>query len=119
VDTSRHRAAWHDPLHWLSGYLGNEVVVAVVVQERDLFPFSDSCDQQVGEAHSPDPPAVPQHGLHVKRPMPVLIMGRQPLVALLAVGPDQIKLSGTPSRPAELKFDHTARRDEPRLDKRT
>jgi len=51
--------------------------------------------------------------------MPVLNMGSQPLVAVLAVGSDQIKLSGTASRPGEFKFDHTARRDYPRLDKRT
>src|SRR5271166_5676812 len=43
-------AAWHDPSHWLSGYCGNEVVVAVVVQERDLLSFRHGGDQQIGEA---------------------------------------------------------------------
>ena len=45
----RHRAAWHYPLHWLCGDLGDEVVVAVVVQECDLLEYYDGGDQQVEE----------------------------------------------------------------------
>ncbi len=43
-----HRAAWHYPLGWLSGDFGDEVVVAVVMQERDSFSFGDGGNQQVG-----------------------------------------------------------------------
>ena len=105
-------------MHWLSGDLCNEVAIAVIVHERDVFSFGDGCDQQVGEADCPDPPAAPQLGLHRQRAMPVLIMGGQPLVALFAICPDQIKLSGIACGPAELKFDHAAGGDEPCLDKR-
>jgi hypothetical protein len=104
VRALRHGAAWHDPLHWLAGDLGYEVVVTVVVQERDLLPFGHSGYQQVGEADCPDLPFAPQRGLHVQRAMPVLIMGRQPLVAFFPVGSDLVKLSGRTCRPAELEL---------------
>ena len=44
VHASRHAAPWHYPLHWLPGDLCDEVIVAVVMQERDLLPFRDSGD---------------------------------------------------------------------------
>jgi len=55
-------------LHWLCRDLGYEVIVAVVMQERDVLPFGDSGDQQVWKADCHDLPAVPLHGLHIKRP---------------------------------------------------
>src|SRR5580698_8467760 len=119
VHASRHRAARHDPLHRLAGDLGYEIVVAVVMQKRDKLPFSDSGDQQVGKPDCPDPSRAPQHGLHVQRAMPVLITGRQPLVAFLPISSDLVKLSARASRPAKLELDHTAGRYQPGLDQRT
>jgi hypothetical protein len=50
---SRHSSAGHDPLHWMAGDLGNEVVVAVVVQERDLFPLSDNTAEVIPDSNLP------------------------------------------------------------------
>ena len=113
-----HGAALHDPLHWLSGHPGDEIVVAVVVQQRDTFPFGDCGDQQVREADGPDPSGAPQRGLHVQCTMPVLIMGGQPLIARVPVRPDLVELSARARRPAELKLDDTAGCDQPGLDER-
>jgi hypothetical protein len=88
-------------LHWLPGDLGYQVVVAVEMQERDLLAFGDSRDEQVGKADRPDSAATPQPGLRLKRTMPVLVMSDKPLVAFLAVSPDQVKLGTAARRPAE------------------
>jgi len=91
---SRHAASRHYPLHQLSSDIGDEVVVAVVRRERDLLSFSDGCNQQVGEAHCPDSPGAPQHRLHVKGAMPVLLVDRQPLIAFFAVSSDLCRIVG-------------------------
>jgi hypothetical protein len=80
-------------LHSLSADLGDEVVVAVVMQECDLLPLCYRRDEQAGKADCPDPAAAPQRGLNLQRTPPVLIMGRQPLVTFGPVGSDQVKLS--------------------------
>jgi hypothetical protein len=108
---SRHGASRHHPLHWLSGYPGYQVVVAVVMKEGDSFPLRDSCNQQVGKADSPDPAAVPQLRLHIKRAMPVFVVGCEPLVACFPVSSDKVKLIAIACRPAQLELDDTARRD--------
>ena len=60
----------------------------------------------------------PQGPLHFERAMPVLNMGSQPFVVFDAVGSDEVELSATASRPAELELDDTAGRDKPGLDER-
>jgi hypothetical protein len=111
-------AAWHDPSHWLFGDCGDEVVVAVIVQERDLLSFSHGGDQQIGKADCPHMPGAPQHALHLKGAVPVLVVGGQPFVAFFSVGSDLVELGTVARRPAELRFDDTARRYQAGLNQR-
>ena len=39
------RSAGHDPLRWLPGDVRDEVVVGVVMQDSDAFPFGHGGDQ--------------------------------------------------------------------------
>jgi hypothetical protein len=66
----------HDPAHWLSGDARDQVVVAVVMQHGDTFPFGHGRDQEVREADRPDLPAVPQPGLDIEGPPPVCDLTR-------------------------------------------
>jgi hypothetical protein len=74
-------------LHRLSGDLRDQFVITVVVQDSDMFSLGHCRDRQVGQAGRPHAPATPQGGLDVKRTPPVLIVGGQPLIASVAVGP--------------------------------
>ena len=47
-------------MRWLHGDVRDEVVVGVVMQDGDPFPFGHGGDQQVGEADCPDLSAAPQ-----------------------------------------------------------
>src|ERR1700733_14512931 len=93
---SGNRSARYDPLHRLAGDLRDQLVVTVVVQDGDTFPFGHCRDQQVGQADRPHAPAAPQGSLDVKRAPPVLIMGGQPLIARVAVGPLLVELPAAP-----------------------
>lgn len=46
---SGHGSALHYPLHWLPCDLRYEVVVTVLVQERDLLPFGDGAMSRPGK----------------------------------------------------------------------
>src|SRR6516164_7992248 len=113
---SRNRSARYDPLHRLGGYLRDQFVITVVVQDGDTFSFGHCRDQQVGQADRPHAPAAPHGGLDVKRTPPVLIVGGQPLIASIAVGSYLIELSAAPGCPSEFELDDTAGGYHSRLD---
>src|ERR1700722_17319199 len=77
--------AGHDPLGWLASDLGDDVVVAVVVQQRDAFSFRDCSDKQAREADRAHAPTAPQSSLDIKCAPPVLVVGGEPFVAGVAV----------------------------------
>jgi hypothetical protein len=81
------------------------------VQERDLLAFCDGGDQQVGKPGRPHVPAVPQRALDVEGAVPVLVMGGQPFVAFVPVGPDQVEVGAGAGCPAKLELDGSAGRD--------
>ena len=54
-------------MHRLAGDLRDQLVITVVVQNGDTFPFGHRRDQQVRQADRPDAPAPPQGALDVKR----------------------------------------------------
>jgi hypothetical protein len=93
-----HGPACDYPLHRLSGDLSDEVVVAVVVQQRYPFPLSDRSVHQVREADCSDPPAAPERGLDVKRTPPVLIVSCQPFITSASVGPHLVELGARSCR---------------------
>ena len=74
-------------MHRLPGDVRDEVVVGVVVQHGDTFPFGHGGDQQVGDADCPDLPAAPQGALDIEGAPPVFVVGGEPFVAGVAVGP--------------------------------
>ena len=113
-----HGAAWYYPLHGLCGDLGDEVVVAVIVQECDLFAFCDGGDQQVGKPDRPHVPAAPQCALDIEGAMPVFVVGGQPFVAFVPVGPDQVELGAAARCLAKLELDDAAGRAQPGLNQR-
>jgi hypothetical protein len=118
VQVLRDGAAWYDPLGWLAGYLGDQVVVAVVVQDGDALSFGDRGDEQVGEADCPDLPAAPQRGLHVQGPVPVLVVRGQPFVAGVPVSSRFIEFGGGSGCPAQFELEDAAGRDQTGLDQR-
>jgi hypothetical protein len=77
----------HDPPRWLPRDLRDEVVVGVVVQHRHTFSLGHGGDQQVREADCPDLSAAPQGTLDIEGPPPVFIVGGEPFVTGVAVGP--------------------------------
>ena len=81
-----HDPAYY-PLHWLHCHFGDEVMVAVIVQEHDVLSFCDGGYEQVGKTDRTHVPAAPQDALHIEGAVPVLVMGGQPFVAFFPVGP--------------------------------
>src|SRR5262249_46186905 len=79
-DWSGDRSWRHHPLNSLARDFGNEVVVAVVVKDRDTLPLRHSSDQQIREADRSYPPTAPQRPLDSQGTPPVLIVSGQPFV---------------------------------------
>src|SRR5262249_61000267 len=94
------------PLRWLSGDVGNEVVVAVVMQHCDTFPLGYGCDQKVRQADGPDLPPAPQRGLDIECAPPVFIVGGEPFVTDVAVGSHLVKFGRRSGGPAKFELDH-------------
>src|SRR5262249_5646183 len=88
---SRNRSWRDNPPHRLAGNPGDQVVVPVVMQDRDPLSFGDGRDEQVRQANSPHLPSRPQRSLDIECPPPIFVVGRQPLIASVPVGPNLLQ----------------------------
>jgi hypothetical protein len=114
----RDSPAGYDPLHWLACDLGDEVAVAVVVQQNDAFPFGNRSDEQAGETDRSHAPAAPERGLDIKRAPPVLIVNGEPFIADVAIGTQLVEFCAAAGGPSQFRLDDTAGGHHSRVDQR-
>ena len=61
---------------------------------------------------------MPAHAADIEGAPPVFVVGGEPFVTGVAVGPELVELGRGPGGPAKLEFDHTAASDQTRLNQR-
>src|SRR5450631_3694422 len=96
VRGSRDGSPGHHAGRGLAGDLRDQLIVAVVMEHGDAFPFRDGGDQQVREADRPGMSTTPQRRLYIQGTAPVLVMSGQPLIAGVPVSAQFIELLAAP-----------------------